>query len=194
MRPAGASPRARTGGFSLLELAVVTCLVAILATIGLYKIWELRVAAERAGVMHVVGSIRSALGIEIAHRVAESRVGTIPELDGTNPMDLLAQRPRTYIGEHADPTPGRIAPGRWYFDATAGALVYRVRFEQAVETTLTGPKRLRFEVAVVYGDRDRNGRFDPARDEVYGADLVALEPYAWKGEEKRPNLAPSLQK
>lgn len=161
-----------------MELAVVVVIVSVLAVVAIDKIWALRMDAERAAVAQVVGSLRSALGLEVASRAVRNGLLTVPDLAGRNPMDLMAQGPPGYLGELENADPAMLGGGQWYFDTGHGALVYLVRFPGSFETTLQAPPRLRFRVVLRYEDVDDSGRFDAGRDRVHGLDLVPMEPFS----------------
>ena len=173
-----ARQRCGQGGFSLFELAIVVAIISILAILAIDKIWALRMDAERAAVAQVVGSLRSALGLEVASRAVRNSLHSVPELEGTNPMKLMAQGPPGYLGDLEQVDAALLDGGQWYFDAANGALVYLVRFRGSFETTLQAPQRLRFRIVLRYEDVDESGRFEPARDRVHGLDLVPVEPYS----------------
>ncbi len=165
-------------GFSLLELTVVVCLIAILVVVAMDRIWSLRIEAERVAVAQVVGTLRSALGLELARRVVHGGVATIAELDGGNPMELLAQQPSGYRGVRMEQGSEGIDPGEWYFDAGAHVLVYRVRFAEAF-VSAAGDDRAVYRLTLKYRDRDGNGRFEPNKDAVYGLDLLPVGEFGW---------------
>ncbi len=167
-------------GFTLLELAVVVSIVSILAAIALHRLLPLRVEAERVALLQVLGTLRSAMAIQISARIAKGNVNEVGELTGENPMaDWLAEAPDNYLGELHAPDPGAVDKGAWYFDTKDRILVYRVRFGDYFRTALKGPKRARFRVELVFDDRDGNGVYDAAMDRIYGVKLVVLEKYQW---------------
>ncbi|GAB4350672.1 MAG: hypothetical protein Kow006_13670 [Gammaproteobacteria bacterium] len=174
-------------GFSLLELAVVVSLISILVVVAFDRIWSLRAEAERVAVAQVVGAIRSALGIEVARRVLREGVETLAELDGANPMPLLAQVPPGYRGELTDRELGSVGPGEWYFDKTRGRLGYRVRFAEAFESELSGD-RAEYRVMLRYEDRNGDRRFDRDHDSIQGLDLVAAGRFRWIVEAQNPSI------
>ena len=169
----GISPPAR--GFTLLELVVVICLVAILFTVAANRLWGLQVLAEQAAMDTVVGNLRSALGMKVAELFTKGDMAGLRALEGSNPMALLAQTPENYLGEQVGQVTQR---GSWIYRPGDRTLVYRAKNE-AYFKGHGGQPEAHFRVRLVYEDRNRNGRFDPGRDAVNGVRLVAVEPYAW---------------
>lgn len=190
------TPR-RQSGAGLFELVVIVILIVTFVLVAVDRIWRYRIHAEEAGVAHVVGSLRSALGIEVARRVAQGRVNTIAELHHSNPIQLLiqpegeatpygivaGQPPRNYLGELTDIKEQDIAPGNWYFHSDTGTLVYRVLFDQNFETSLIGPAQIRYRLERRYNDLNNNGRFDPGSEHLTGIYLHSAAPYQWIQEE-----------
>ncbi len=160
-------------GFTLLELVVVIIIISILGLFALDRFWSLRVAAERAAVQQVVGNIRSALGLEVARYALENRLAELPRLDGSNPMPLLAQTPRSYLGE-LSPDPATLAEGSWYFDPTTKTLNYRVTYRENFSSPTDESAWIRWRITLIYRDRNHNQRFDPGLDAISGLDLVRL--------------------
>jgi prepilin-type N-terminal cleavage/methylation domain-containing protein len=172
-------PRGRPGGFTLLELVLVVCLVAVLATLGAGRLMRLRVEAERTVFDSTLGALRSALGIQVAQHFSKHRTAELAQLVGSNPMDYLAELPQNYRGPFYGIDPGLIAGGEWYFDTRDRTLVYRVRFDDYFSSPLPGPARARVGVEPVYEDVNRNGRFDADADSLKGLRLSPREPYRW---------------
>jgi prepilin-type N-terminal cleavage/methylation domain-containing protein len=170
----------RQGGFSMLELTVVVCLVAILVTIAIDRLMTLRVAAERVAMAQVVGNIQSAMGIELARRVVRGGLDAAKELEGSNPMALLAKTPENYLGEMAAPDYAALRAGNWVFDSVSGNLVYIVKNSDDFRTTLPGPAQARFRFKLVYTDKNGNGQFDQQVDDIGGFRLHSLAPYQWQ--------------
>lgn len=156
-------------GFSLLELVAVVCIIAVLATIGIERLWALRIEAERGAMEQVVGALRSAIGIKVASYLSKGDLEAIRALEGSNPMDRLSEVPENYLGTLASPDPASIEGGKWYFDSTARRLVYRVRYEDHFSSDNSSPARAQFAIQLVYDDRNR----------LEGVRLAVLVPYAW---------------
>lgn len=165
-------------GFTLLELVVVICLVAILFGVAANRLWHVQVAVEQAAMEMVLGNLRSALGMEVARLFTRSDYAGLKKLDGSNPMQLLAETPENYLGEMAHEPERR---GSWRFRPTDGVLIYRAKNEAYFQGT-GGSVEARFRVRLVYDDKNRNGRFDLGRDVVGGVRLESLGPHHWKSE------------
>jgi prepilin-type N-terminal cleavage/methylation domain-containing protein len=168
-----------TSGFTLLELMVVAVIVSILFVLAISKLLILQVDAERVGMESIAGILRSAIGIKVAESVARQNLRALASLEGSNPMDRLAEVPANYLGELDDPDVKTLEEGNWYFDKHSRTLVYLVRNGGFFEGGLSDPPRARFAVQLVYTDRNGNGRYDADIDTVEGLRLAKLEPYRW---------------
>ena len=161
-------------GFSLLELVVVIAIISVLLAVAIVKLWPLQVEAERVAMEHVLGSLRSALGIKVADYFVRNDVAGVRSLTDTNPMDRLSEVPKNYLGALDGANPGSIEGGSWYFDVPGKVLVYQVRNRDYFQGGVGPPARARFMIRVVYEERGRGGR-----NEIAGVTLDALEPYRW---------------
>lgn len=178
--PAGMSAGlAGNRGFSLLELVVVLTLIGVLISIAIAKLPAWQAQAEQAATKSVAGSLRSALGIKVAGYVARNEMAGIAALEGSNPMEQLAEIPENYAGVRQGVEAAGVAGGQWYFDSPTRQLVYRVRTGFAGGGSETA--ELRYTVQLVYEDRNRNGRFDVGRDSLEGVRLEEVQGYAWPG-------------
>ncbi len=176
----------RQPGFTLLELAIVVCIICVLTVFAIDKIWALRTEAERAAVAQIVGALRSALGIETARRFVREGLPSVSELEGSNPMDLLAQRPNGYVGETDAPDPAAYSGGDWYFDTGDGTLSYKVRFHGSFLSAAGAQAWLRFRVVLRYRDLNASGLFEPGVDEISGLDLARISPQADPNSKRMP--------
>lgn len=179
MRPHQLNRTHSKSGFTLLEMVVVIVLIGFLALIVLNRVWTYRVYAEEAAVTATIGNIRSALGLEVAKLVVRGQAKNIPNLENTNPMQLLAQIPHNYLGE-IEHNQTIKKTGVWYFDKSERTLNYIVNFTENFKSNVKGIPRTRHKLIFVYTDRNNNKRFDKYIDDVNGLDLVALEPYQWE--------------
>lgn len=171
--------KAGNKGFSLFELVVVLTLIGVLIAVAIDKLPAWQSGAEQAAVESVAGSLRSALGIKVASHVARNEMAGIVALEGSNPMELMAEVPDNYAGVRQGGEAASMAGGQWYYDSSARQLVYRVRTGFASGSSETA--ELRFAVRLVYEDRNRDGRFDLGRDSLGGVRLEQVQDYAWPG-------------
>jgi prepilin-type N-terminal cleavage/methylation domain-containing protein len=141
----------RTGfqGFTLLELIVVITVIAILAAVFISRAIFYQEQAEKVAVDQLVGSLRSALHLQIADRLVKGRTDEFKQLVDQNPMNWLAERPKNYVGEYYTPKPGVIPAGNWYFDLQDKSLVYLANNHQHLHTASGEGNRLRFRAKLI---------------------------------------------
>lgn len=168
-----------TSRVRMLQLATIVVLITIFITVAIHQIWRLRVAAERVAVMQMVGNLRSAISIEVMYRALHGGLGTVVEMDHSDPMLCLKQLPANFEALKGPIPPEQMQPYRWYYEPVSGILIYRVGNGDYLETSLTGPPRIRFQLQVHYKDVNGNHHFDPGIDVLQGVDLVALDRYTW---------------
>lgn len=137
--------RARSG-FTLIELAVVVCIVAVLAATLLNRVLFYQEQAEKAAAEQLLGTLRSALHLQIADRLLKGGDTEVARLIEQNPMDWLAEKPKNYVGEYYNPEPGLIESGNWYFDLRDKSLVYLVKSNAHLQTAPGELNKLRFKV------------------------------------------------
>jgi len=171
--------RFRQRGFTLLELVMVIIIISILGLVAVNRFWQWSVVAERANLQTVVGAIRTALGLETTRLAMRQQLDKLPGYIDTNPMNLLAQTPHTYVGE-IENEKQMVPDGSWYFDISTSLLVYRLKYTNGFSTGLAGTPRIRYRIKLVYTDNNHNGRYDRGIDDIGGLDLVTAEPYRWQ--------------
>jgi prepilin-type N-terminal cleavage/methylation domain-containing protein len=166
-------------GFSFLELVTVIAIISVLVAVALRKYLPYVDEAERVSVIRVEGQLRSSLVMEAAKRVVRGRSATIQELEGANPLNLLADLPKNYVGE-LPPDAVAGAPSRhWYFDTGSKLLVYRLGEPYALATVDETHEDPAFAVRVAYADLDGDGQFEASRDEFYGVRLERVGGTSW---------------
>src|SRR5688572_21744848 len=101
-------------GFSFLEFIVVVAMISVLVGVAVSR-FSLQVDAERAAMEHIVGTLRSAIGIKVADYLAKGNLSALRTLEKSNPMDRLAEVPKNYVGE-VDDARTVVEEGKWYFD------------------------------------------------------------------------------
>ena len=172
------STRFRNRGFSLLELVVVIVVIGTLLAVALNRLLPYIDEAERVGVLTLESQIKSTLLTDAAKRIAGGRAASISELDGSNPMRLMLEPPKNYVGEKREDQRSAVPRRNWYFDLKTRRLVYRIgrRFGWSDDEFLDDPE---FEVRVAFNDRNGNSRFEPGTDELYGVRLDAVAGAEW---------------
>lgn len=164
-------------GFTLLELVVVVIIIGILLVTAITRLLPYLDEAERVAVLTVESQLKNTLVMEAAQRIVRGQSWSIAELEGSNPMSLLLETPKAYVGVRraSDEVPER----RWYFDGDRERLVYKTGKPWA----LNGGDQMRedpqFEVRVMFEDRDADGIFDAAKDELYGVRLLRMAGAKW---------------
>lgn len=178
-------PTRRQQGFTLFELVVVIIIISALLAFAFDRLLKLQVQAERASMEQVIGNIKSALALTIGKHIATDTIPGLRKYLDTNPMDLLADTPQTYLGSFRGQPP-KLAKGvNWYYDQTSRTLVYVTANPAYFHSE--GPEKnvIQFKILPVYDDNNANGRFD-AGDSLAGLKLAATAPYHWSNEPIKP--------
>lgn len=176
-----ACKRQRTrAGFTLLELLVVVCIVALMAGLLVNRLQRYQRLAEKAAVEQTVGILRSALHLRFAALIAKDRAADAQYFIGQNPMNWLAEKPANYAGEYFDQMSDEDVSGHWYFDLKERNLVYFVRNHAGTRDEDGSLPQLRFKTKLVLAAED----FPIADKQIDGKGIegVVLEqvvPYAW---------------
>ena len=178
----------REYGFSLLELILVIVIISTLFTLAIDKLLVLKVEAERTAMSQILGSLRSAMSIQVASHISKGTTEALIGHINSNPMDWLAEKPDNYIGVLDEPDPADVASRKWYFDSYNNYLVYRVSNGSYFSSPLKGAKRARFQVKLDYTDTDEDGVFTNNIDEIHGLTLQGLEEYQWLNEPINPQV------
>ena len=172
----------KQNGFSFLELVLVIAIIGLLFTVAVDKLLILKVEAERTAMAQILGSLRSAMSIQVASHISKDTMDELVKSTDSNPMDWLAEKPENYIGVLDEPDPADIKIRTWYFDSYNKHLVYRVSSGTYFKSSLKGAKRARFRVNLDYTDVDGDGEFNQVIDEIHGLTLKSIEPYQWLAE------------
>ncbi len=167
-------------GFTLFELVIVIVLVATFAGVLLERFLTYQEMAEKAAMEQTASAARSALTIQLAGLIVRGKTEDIPKLTTANPIDLLTERPKNYVGEFYELKPGEIPPGSWYFDLKRRHLVYVVRNGAHFIPNENGDKEVRYEVRAVYNNWLKSDSGKGAQKEIGGIALNAVQPYTWQ--------------
>ena len=163
-------------GFTLLELAVVVTIISVLAVFALNYYYKLLVDVERTSMEHNLGVMRSAISMQFAGYYVAGNMAGLKDLVGSNPMDLLAEKPSNYLGVISHYKFEDIEKGSWFYDSKEQTLLYLVRNQLYFETDLAEPARARFKIYPVYSDRAKEGS---KIKYLSGLTLKEMAPYRW---------------
>lgn len=167
--------RKNQDGFTLLELVLVVLLISVLAFFALNRFYKLMVDAERAAMESVIGAIQSAVSLQIADHYTAGDMQGLAKLVRSNPMELLQQKPKSYLGVISHYQLDDIEKGSWFYDRKAGQLIYMVRHQLYFETSLAEPKRARFKIAPPPSGKKQKDQ-PPS---ISWLELQVIESYRW---------------
>ncbi len=154
-------------GFTLLELVVVIALIATLLVVAVTRLAGYVEEAERIAVLSTEGRLRNALLLETAKRILNNDDAGVLALEGSNPMRLMLEAPYNYAGEFEREQQRLVEPRHWFFDLTGRELVYR----RGGRLQPRSQQDIRYRVSLAFADRDGDGDFAAARDELLGVRL-----------------------
>jgi general secretion pathway protein G len=167
----------RQAGFTLFELIVVVCIVAIIAGILLNRLHLYEEAAEKAAMQQTAAAIKSALQMRVASYIISGRDNEIEKLRNENPVSWLQEKPADYAGEFYADAYARVRPGSWYFDLTRRELIYVINLG---DNFMPGPdarKWVRYRVRIGYEEAPERG--GPPRKVLSAVSFAPVQPYAW---------------
>ena len=115
----------RQRGFSVLELVVSICLIAVFSAVLLERLLYLEEYAEMTAMDLTVARMQSGLRNRFADLLIRDKVSEIAALADENPIEWLDTHPEDYLGEF-DWKPDADLRGKWYFDRKQHELVYTI--------------------------------------------------------------------
>jgi general secretion pathway protein G len=171
-RPAG-----RHAGFTLFELILVVCVVAIVAGILLNRLQLYKEAAEKAAMQQTAAAIKSALQMRVASYMISGRNNEIEKLRNENPVSWLQEKPADYAGEFYADAYARVRPGSWYFDLARREFVYVINLGDNFKPGPDGRKWVRYRVRIEYEAVPERGA--PPRKVLSAVGFAPVQPYVW---------------
>ena len=171
-RPAG-----RHAGFTLFEIIVVVCIVALFAGILYNRLRVYEEAAEKAAMQQTAAAIKSALQMRVAAYMISGRDTEIESLRNENPVKWLQENPADYAGEFYADAYARVRPGSWYFDLARRELIYVINLGDNFKPGPDARKWVRYHVRIEYEDAPVPG--GPPRKVLSAAGFAPLQPYVW---------------
>jgi prepilin-type N-terminal cleavage/methylation domain-containing protein len=164
----------RLRGFTLIELVVVICVVALLFGIALDRLQRYQELAERVAMEQNLAVMNVALTMKFASLVTSGRAALIEKEVGANPIQLLARAPENYLGELYAPDVSTLAGRSWFYDRQSGDLVYVPGLTRYLTFPAGPDRRLRFRVALTEPNRDPD-----APKELRQPFLGPAVPFTW---------------
>ncbi len=162
--------RSSQQGFTFLELVFVIVIISTLVSMLLIRVLPAIDAAEQAAVLKLEGQLRSALTLKAAVLLANGEVGAVRNMHGTNPLGLMLDLPRNYVGEVDDPT--TVERGNWFFLDEERELVYRPEEARSEKYRIRAAEDVAFTVEVA----EATSR---GRTEIYGVRLKRVRGEDW---------------
>ncbi|TAK71549.1 MAG: type II secretion system protein [Betaproteobacteria bacterium] len=170
-------PVDRQAGFTLFELIVVVCIVAVMAGILLNRLRVYEEAAEKAAMQQTAAAIKSALQMRVASYMIGGRDKEIENLRNENPVNWLQENPADYAGEFYADAYARVRPGSWYFDLTRRELIYVVNLGDHFKPGPDARKWVRYRVSIKYENVAETG--GAPRKVLSAVSIAPVQPYVW---------------
>jgi len=104
------------------DFMVTLCVIGVLATCLLHYLNEAQREIEKVIVETELNNFRLGLAETWVHKNVMNESINIDALKGSNPMQLIADKPANYVGEHAQAPSNSNAI--WYFDTQKKQLIY----------------------------------------------------------------------
>ena len=163
----------RQHGFSLFELIVVVVIISLLAVVFARRLAVYQEFAEKAAMDATLSIIKTALQIRLANLIIDNRQADAAELERTNPMEWLAEKPSNYVGLYQEPA----ERGSWYYDQRLLQLVYVPRSADYLRMgERDGDREIRFRTRLIF---DRVQVAGMHVNSVTGVALIPVQPYRW---------------
>jgi len=171
--------RKRSGaGFTLLELVVVICLVAIFASVALDRFLRYQEIAEKAAMEATVGAMRSAAALQASARILHGGLDSVLLLADENPIEWLATPPPGYRGALYEAGTAGIPRGSWFFDLQKKELVYLPQRTKFFTPAPDGRLEVHYKVIV----KISKGEPRTAANALSELDVRLTSPLSWAPE------------
>lgn len=188
--PANLKSRSRQSGFSLFELLVYLLIASILFAAAANRYQGYPAEAERANFLAVLSQLKAGVNLQMMRMIASADWTQARQeaIAGTNPMDLMLETPSNYLGEFAFVDVTALPQRVWYFDSSAGELVYIAENSDNLYIIQDGvalaSNQIRLRIENVY---DRSGIVDDPdaadnRGRWQGLMLAPVIPYEWRSQ------------
>lgn len=125
---------------NFFNFAISSSIIAAMISVLLSNVNHAQHQVEVAMMETDVANIRWELRELWAHRNATGQTFVVTEIDNTNPLRWVNERPKNYSGEYAEMPVG--AQSVWYFDTSAKRLVYVFSDGQSIRYRLSNTTTL----------------------------------------------------
>lgn len=136
----------RPHGFTLIELTVVVCIVAVLFGVALERLLRYQELGERTAMELNLNAINSALAMRFAALYLKGGREAVEADSGRNPIEFLRRPPENYLGELFEPALASLPRRSWYFDLATRELVYLPDRRRYLSSDSGPPELIRFRV------------------------------------------------
>ncbi len=171
--------RRQQGGFSLFELIAYILIVSITFSFAFNRFEDFPGEAERANFTSVMMQLKAGVTLQMMNGIATGKWHELARLEGSNPMDLMLETPANYVGELGPIDVTQLPRRIWYFDATAGELVYLANNAENLYAMVDGAAQptdhVRMRINMKYNDE--------ARTDWSGLTLDPVVPFVWEAVE-----------
>jgi prepilin-type N-terminal cleavage/methylation domain-containing protein len=164
-------------GFTLFELIVVVCIVAVTAGMLFNRLRTYQEAAEKASMQQTAAAIKSALQMRVAAYLISGRDKEIENLPNENPVNWLQEPPAEYAGEFYADAYDRVRPGSWYFDLTRREFIYVLNQGDYFKPGPDGRKWVRYRVQIGY--QEELLASGATRKILTAAGFAPIQPLSW---------------
>jgi type II secretory pathway pseudopilin PulG len=169
----------RQRGFSLFELIAYILIVSITFSFAFNRFADFPGEAERANFTSIMMQLKSGVTLQMMNGIATGKWNELTDLEGSNPMDLMLETPANYVGELGPIDVTQLPRRIWYFDSTAGELVYLANNTENLYAMVDGAAQptdhVRLRIAMKYNDEERK--------DWSGVTLDPVVPFVWESVE-----------
>lgn len=131
-----------------LESALYIGIFGVLAAFLLDRLLTIGELAERAAMQSTLARLQAGMYLRLAESVVLHRAADVRDWEKRNPFELAKDRPVNYLGERANPLPGDLAPGYWFFDTVSKEIVYVPQQHRLLDQPRGDPPALRFRLTL----------------------------------------------